>query len=502
MELYHSPIPPNQSYSQGYWSAVISAVLYFLLSVILMVNMLGYFLGHYPQNFTLTSDQRTLILQTTSFVVWLAIGGVIFCHVIDISYANAVYFSDVTVLTVGFGDITPTTALGRGLVFPYAVIGIVMLGLVISSIHRFVQQIERQDVLRHHAERKRKAVVRQSGQTGSYAEIDYQQRHTRRKPIVSTIHAFSWISRGNIPSKLSQMKEERDRFDAMRAIQNGTVRYRRWVNLVISILIFGIMWAVGAVIFWALEDDLTYFQALYFGFTSLLTIGYGEITPNTNASRPFFVVWSLLAVPTMTSLISKMSETLVDGYQKATNVVADWTVLPQSRHYRAVISRCSAVVKNIGATRNPSPGYNESDLERGRQEEQAEYPSCPREQSSGRVSLESLAKTPRPSTHTLGQQLVYAIQKTIKDAVSGQRKRYSYEEWVSFIRLIQFTHIKSGGDGEERDESIRLDEDEYGLLNWDWIGQDSPLLAEKTEPEWVLDRLCESLGRFLARVEP
>lgn len=128
MELYHSPIPPNQSYSQGYWSAVISAVLYFLLSVILMVNMLGYFLGHYPQNFTLTSDQRTLILQTTSFVVWLAIGGVIFCHVIDISYANAVYFSDVTVLTVGFGDITPTTALGRGLVFPYAVIGIVMLG--------------------------------------------------------------------------------------------------------------------------------------------------------------------------------------------------------------------------------------------------------------------------------------------------------------------------------------------------------------------------------------
>lgn len=495
MDVYHSPIPPNQTFSQGYWSAVISAVLYFLLSVILMINMLGYFLGHYPQNFVLTSDQRTLILQTTSFVVWLAIGGVIFCHVIDTSYANAVYFSDITVLTVGFGDITPTTAVGRGLVFPYAVIGIVMLGLVISSIHRFVQQIERQDVLAQHAERKRRAIIRRSDETEPYGEIEYQQRHTRRKPIISTIHAFSWIRPGSSLSKLTQMREERDRFDAMRAVQTETVRYRRWMNLAISIIAFGTMWAVGAVIFWALEDDLTYFQALYFGFTSLLTIGYGDITPTTNASRQFFVVWSLLAVPTMTSLISKMSDTLVDGYKKCTNIVADWTVLPQSGHYRAVISRCSGAMQRI---RGSAPsGYSQSQLERG-QEEQTEPSSQARQ--SGSPSLESLAGSPKPTTHRLGQQLVLAIQAAIKDAVSGQRKRYSYEEWVEFIRLIQLTQSK-GGDGEG-DENIRIDEDEYGLLNWDWIGHHSPLLAEKTEPEWVLDRLCESLGRFVARVEP
>jgi potassium channel subfamily K len=269
------------------------------------------------------------------------------------------------------------------------------------------------------------------------------------------------------------------------------------MNLAISIIAFGIMWAVGAVIFWALEDDLTYFQALYFGFTSLLTIGYGDITPTTNASRQFFVVWSLLAVPTMTSLISKMSDTLVDGYKRCTNIVADWTVLPQSGHYRAAISRCSGTVKRICSSA-PS-AYSQSQLERG-QEEQTEPPSPPQEQSSGQLSLESLARSPRPSTHRLGQELVLAIQKTIKDAVSGQRKTYSYEEWVEFTRLIQLTQPK-GGDGEG-DENIRIDEDEYGLLNWDWIGQHSPLLAEKTEPEWVLDRLCESLGRFVARVEP
>ncbi len=34
------------------------------------------------------------------------------------------YFCDVTILTVGFGDIVPSNDIGRGLVFPYSVGGI------------------------------------------------------------------------------------------------------------------------------------------------------------------------------------------------------------------------------------------------------------------------------------------------------------------------------------------------------------------------------------------
>jgi potassium channel subfamily K len=46
--------------------------------MILMINMLGYFLGHYPQRFNLSDHQRTLILQTMLFFLWLAGGGAIF----------------------------------------------------------------------------------------------------------------------------------------------------------------------------------------------------------------------------------------------------------------------------------------------------------------------------------------------------------------------------------------------------------------------------------------
>jgi potassium channel subfamily K len=162
MFIYESPIAPNQTFSQAYWSAVIFAALYFLLSVMLMINMLGYFLGHYPQSFVLTDDQRTLILQTLGFIVWLAIGGAIFSQVIDIDYADAVYFSNVAILTLGFGDMTSPDPVARGLIFPYAVIEMVLLGLVVSSIHRFAQEIHRDNVLMNHIKRKRKAAVRRS----------------------------------------------------------------------------------------------------------------------------------------------------------------------------------------------------------------------------------------------------------------------------------------------------------------------------------------------------
>ena len=62
--VYTPAVSPGQLYSQGYWHAVMAACLYFICSGLLMVNILGYFLGHYPQHFDLTDEQRNLILQT------------------------------------------------------------------------------------------------------------------------------------------------------------------------------------------------------------------------------------------------------------------------------------------------------------------------------------------------------------------------------------------------------------------------------------------------------
>ena len=90
MNEFVPPVAPGQLYSQGYWHAVIAAVLYLVSSMILMLNMLGYFLGHYPQHFELSDEQRNLILQTMMFFMWLAGGAAVFAKVENWSYVDAV----------------------------------------------------------------------------------------------------------------------------------------------------------------------------------------------------------------------------------------------------------------------------------------------------------------------------------------------------------------------------------------------------------------------------
>lgn len=81
MEVYAPPNRPYEIYTQGYWYAVAAAVFYFVCSVLLMVNMLGYYLGHYPDHFVLTDSQRTLILQTMFFFIWIAGGAAMYSRI-------------------------------------------------------------------------------------------------------------------------------------------------------------------------------------------------------------------------------------------------------------------------------------------------------------------------------------------------------------------------------------------------------------------------------------
>ncbi|CAG8909114.1 unnamed protein product [Penicillium egyptiacum] len=526
-DIYNPPVGIDRVYSQAYWSAVIAAILYFILSFVLMVNMLGYFLGKYPQHFSLTGEQRTLILQMTALMVWLLIGATIFQRVLGISFADALYFSDVTVLTLGYGDITPIDSVSRGLIWPYAVIGIIILGLVVESIFRFAREVHYDNVIQKHIEQKRQYTLEQAigydelessqGKRPTSGEVitpaaltrHKSKTHRRHRPIRNTINAITTARR----PRILVMREEKDRFDAMRRIQSDTMRFRRWNNLVISMVTFGIVWCCGAVVFWKLES-ITYFESLYFCFVSLLTIGYGDFTPQSNPGRPFFVVWSLIAIPTMTMLISEMSDTVVASFKRATEVVASYFVLPQSRVYKTFLGRIPGVAQFIVARQEkkrrergfPLEGADESDTRERTEPEEAGQSNTQSEdlaESHPQLSLEELARDPTPLE--LAQQLAFAIRRASKQAREGKRTRYSYEEWVEFTRLIQFTDPRARPPPSQRNQPASegglSTEDEYGLVNWDWIGENSPLLAKQTEPEWVLDRLCESLIRYVSTQE-
>ena len=274
------------------------------------------------------------------------------------------------------------------------------------------------------------------------------------------------------------MREEKDRFDAMREIQTGAATFKKWYALLLSVIAFGILWCVGAIVFWQCEkytQGMTYFQALYFCYVSLLTIGYGDLSPKSNAGKPFFIVWSLIAVPTMTILISDMGDTVISSFKKGTFKLADFTVLPKDGLFREIVDahpRLRQFIEKRAERKRIKKG-----LEPG--------------QDMPPPTIDELAEEDL-SEAELTRKLAFAIRRTADDMKHHTQIRYTYEEWVEFTRLIRFT--KTGAA-----ENLEHDEEVEGIVDWDWLSENSPMLSEQSEAEWVLDRLCESLLRLLKK---
>lgn len=570
MAACHAPVAPGQTWSQGFWHAVVACVLYFLGFGMLLINMLGYLLGKYPQRFDLNDNQRTLILQTMMFFFWLAGGAAVFNKVTGMGYANALYYCDVTILTVGFGDFDPTNNVGRGIVMPYSVLGIISLGLVINSIRKFASHMSKDRVIKGHEERCREQTIMKSvsnddelrdrlgiphaqhqndhdrprsmrteslhsieqygdlsvnGRTVTFRAHDKSlKQHRRRSTNTTSTSEGKRSLASRIPQQIKHtacvisdtptaiadkikggpeavlkpnaqrllfLKSEKDRFDAMRDVQAHTKRFKQYYNLTISIIAFLTLWCVGAVVFWRAEkreQGLSYFQALYFCYISLLTIGYGDYSPRSNAGKVFFVFWSLLAVPTITLLINDMGDTVISGINRTTSTIADWTIMPKAGvlrdfvlHHPRLKTWIDARAEEKDAKKRKERGFTVQDPDEEAGDDAADTVENP---TLEKIANESL------TNHELIKRLAIAIKKTAQDMRIEPPKRYSYEEWVEFTRLIRFT--------AESRRQMKHEEQQEGLIEWDWIGEDSPMLSDMSEPEWVLDRLIESLNRWSA----
>ncbi|KAM0724320.1 hypothetical protein Q7P37_000202 [Cladosporium fusiforme] len=534
MHVYAPPVRPQQTYHQGFWYAVFAAVLYTLCSMILMVNMLGHLLGHYSQDFALLDSHRTLILQTMLFFIWLAVGAEIFSAVESAygggsfiwTYSNALYFYEVTILTVGFGDIYPTNNISRGLMLPYAVGGIVMLGLVVSSLTTFATDLGSEKIVHKHAERSRNRTVGRTV-TNSTEYLHRQAQAHGGHPVVSapfnpidtsastrinhnkfapnspdsnsspsspsTILSFTraasdLVSKARKP-RLLLLREEKDRFEAMRRIQKETSAYQKRSALCFSVLAFALLWCLGALGFWLCErrvQDMTYYQALYFCYVCLLTIGYGDMAPKSNAGRPLFVVWSLVALPTMAFLVKYLGDTVIGKFKRGVSAIGDFTLLPKHGAYRRLLNHHPKLLSWLQTRKEKKASQHRI---------KAGFPigvSNDENTNKQAKTLEQVAHS-APTPHDLAKRLADTIKRVCKDVRKSPDKQYSYEEWVEFTQMIRFT--------AEHDDDEDAESREEGMVEWDWIGPNSPMMARGSEAEFVLERLCESMSRYVKRTE-
>jgi potassium channel subfamily K, other eukaryote len=309
------------------------------------------------------------------------------------------------------------------------------------------------------------------------------------------------------------LREEKERFEAMRNIQKRAEAWKRWIRLSLSVTAFGIFWCVGAVVFWQVEQetlDMTYWESVYYGWITLITIGYGDFSPHSVAGRAFFVVWVQFAVPALTVVAENLSITVVEVFSSSTSNIAS-TILPRHEtllnlqyKFPWLFSRLPYALQKrildrdadnrvlhgfeVGFS-NTSPEEDEKITSDDAYAAGVLSPDIAALEEQHRRDLKTA-----PDATALARQLALAIKRCAMDMHGDAAKSYAFEEWVEFTRLIRFTAV---GEKEAHKE-----EDEEGMVHWDWLAENSPLMSEQKEAEFVLDRLCESMVRYLRRNPP
>lgn len=278
----------------------------------------------------------------------------------------------------------------------------------------------------------------------------------------------------------------------MRHIQISTGKSKKWWIFCQSLLALSVLWCVGAAVFWKAEmreQHLTYFETFFFCFVALLTIGFGDIYFKSNAGKTFFVVWSLIGIPVITIFISNLAEAL-PFLGQADITFGRWVRMLGSRLLRRVTDKHPRVRSWMKTKANTAAA--EQSVRSGipflRPESSEEGQNAPQNNGQTLEILAELFSGEIADEHDTARGIVVAIRSVVRDMATAPDKRYTYEEWVYLTRLIRSNAALRplSETGEEED-----------LVEWDWIGEDSPILSGKSEVEFALERLCESMARYV-----
>lgn len=279
----------------------------------------------------------------------------------------------------------------------------------------------------------------------------------------------------------------------------------------------------------------------------------------SNVGKPFFVFWSLLAVPSLTVLISNMGDTIVKLIRDFTLWLGEVTVLPgesgirnglKTKLHNATGQRLFTNVKEqpggiLGETERENDNdeddsHPKNDPDGAGQRAAAEKAELDKEKAKSRGKNNDKKARPESRRH-YHSMLIEEIGSVMKHLNSQPPRKYTFDEWAWYLALIgedessSDTHRRAvrkpkmngegvgtategdlddgkgfngqegeegiGGKGEENFKKEVEERKDKGMservTKWSWVGNRSPLMGNKEEAEWVLERLTRTLRREL-----
>ena len=216
------PAASNATWSQAYYYAIFSGIIYVILSLMLSATAYGVWVGKHTSEFKLSLSQRSLMLQTILFLGYVLAAGAVYAKMEGWVFLDAVYYIVVTLFTIGFGDFSPKTHLGRSLYFPMSVGGIIFVGLIIANIRTLVLESTSVKVSTRLVEKARYRAIK----AGDPADGIVKIRGVTKRDI-------------NASTELERREKE---FNIMREIQAAAARNNRMFALALASAAFFVLW--------------------------------------------------------------------------------------------------------------------------------------------------------------------------------------------------------------------------------------------------------------------
>jgi len=185
--------------------------------------------------------QREFMMQTLIFFLFTGIAALIFSRVEGTSYVNGIYYMVVTTLTIGFGDVTPHTAVMKVLTFPFTIIGITLLALIVTSIVKLLADRAR----RRKMELKKRLKKKASEKKRIHAGYGSKLRPWAKRPLGDGPRLKRSLT---LQEELQNLREDdwkRERRANLKSMATGFT-------------VFLIFWFIGALVFHFVEVNLEF----------------------------------------------------------------------------------------------------------------------------------------------------------------------------------------------------------------------------------------------------
>lgn len=194
-------------------------------------------------------------------VVYYASAIIAFSHMFENwSYIDSMYFATITFLTIGYGDVSPSTDAGRLFTVFFAIFGIFILGIFLGDLGKRIVDVE----------------------TKAYDTMKEKARN-------------------NIKAMFSmQIDEEAEKHEPKTAAELIFRVIRVELPLLAIIFLVGILYGTQV-------ENWTIIESIYFSTITFSTVGFGDFTPQQPLVRVFCTLILPVVVATFCEMIGRVA---------------------------------------------------------------------------------------------------------------------------------------------------------------------------------------------------